>query len=311
MKLKKYLSLSPIAAFLIGAHHSDSAESRGIVQDKEPVKTETVVRLPELKVVTDTLRINDKNFDKERKTCAAGLFTSYNNKVSVRYFVDETSDRRAKYWCDRNNELLPIVLRHEMEHARKANLVHGSEYHSPYVNAQIAAMNEVMAPVSEAIEAIDRHCVYGRTVPHGNNLPQIANLVMDAHNQTPFHFNTVDFSNQHIADLVLNFGMDKFVASVNRGFYKWTIRKKLDSVKSTKYTPNTECDFIASLFFLPECDMWGPMFTFDTAGREKVDIWNSASEKTRQRVLQRLDSVIYSTFRPGEILYRNAMSKIR
>lgn len=310
MKFKKYLSLSAIFVFAIGAQDSAGRDAKDVKQDKTPVKTEKVVSLPKLQVVTDTLRVNDENYENEVKTCAAGLFTSHNNKVSVRYFVDETSDGRAKKWCDVNNEIAPITLRHEMEHGRKANLVHDNKMHSPYVNAQIAAMNEIMAPVSEAIEVVDRHS-QGYPVPVGKCLPQIDSLVMDAHNKSLFRFGYVDFSNQEIADLVLNYGIDRFVHSVDRGFYKWTIRKKLDDKECAKYTPNAECDLFAGFFFNPESGNWGPMFTFDSAGRRKVDIWNSASVKTRQRVLERLDSVIASTYRPGEILYAGAMTKKR
>jgi len=306
MKFKKYLSLSAACVIIasVASAVGSTAEKHTLSEhNKEKIESDTVKfePLPELKFVSDTITITSENIDKG--TMAAGVFLPSENAVHFNYFVPgDTADNRIVAFCELNNDLRSVTLRHETEHARKVLLTQNTEKRNPYVRAKIAAMNEIQAPASEVLQAIEDSVYKSKPVPNRTILKQAVNKVFDKAAPFSFGLSYINYTNPQIADEFLNYGINKFINDFNNGVYRWTLRKRLDNKKSPKYeTPHNQADPLLLVGYAPEYNKWGPMFTYTTKTGQKIDIWNSATPKMRQKVLERLDSAITSLYRPDEL----------
>ncbi|MBD5400617.1 hypothetical protein HDR61_02635 [bacterium] len=302
MKFKKYLSLSvtfvlglSMAGVALGLNQKNDASEKNNNATQIPKAQQRV----ELKHINDTMYVTDKSMS---ATCASGVFEPGSNSVTVRYFVPADTSLRVRRFCDMNNSLRRQTYRHEMEHARKV-LLTKAQNKSPIVSARVAAMNEIMAPASEVVQTADDLFYKGIPCPQYVRTQNGCNAVLTANKTSSMGRFIVDYTNPAVADAVLEYGVEKFMFSFNKGVYRTTIRKKLDGVKTAKYkNVHSEADVSLLIGHVPENDWWGPMFTYTTANGRQVDIWNSATPQMRKRVLERVDSAIKALARPGEKL---------
>lgn len=321
MKLRKILSLSAVlSATLVmsGVDVFKETTDDSFSDDKmvEPVKT---VVYQDLKFKTDTLHLTDDNFDVVYPHAVAGLFFPKKNEISITYFeCDDNSSERIKNVCDRGNSGVRVVMRHEMEHARKAHIVYNTPGLSRWDRARVAAMDEVMAPAAEIIESQEYRLETGERFPQDRQfLWKADSLIMARHNQTHFGFGKnvpVNFSDPVIADIVLESAVNKFAQVHNRGFYKKRIQRELAGTMRINYIPNSQTDIDFS-FFLPHYNQWGAMWTYNVSTpwymKHRVDIWNSATAAARMRVINKIDSIVSSDMTPGQKLSLNVYKKSR
>lgn len=316
MKFKKLLTLSAGLSVLLGTSISYAA-LEGASDNQTPDKALKTIRfkpLPDLKTATDTLYFTNENFDAKYARAAAGQFIPGTNTVRVSYFMyDDMANARVRLNCDNANEAVGVVRRHEMEHARKANIVQDVMGLSPWDRARLAVMNESMAPGGEIIEAVEYHIKTGERYPQNRAfLWRADSLIMARHNEKNFGFGAgvpVDFSDPVIADIVLESAVDKFAKDHKRGFYHTKIRGELKGGKRSKYKPHNQCDLKPNMSnYFPMANQWGILWTYDVSApwvvfnKKRVDIWNSATVATRNRVINKVDSIVKTDMAPGQML---------
>lgn len=259
---------------------------------KTPANAGKFSTVQTLEITSDTIRVTDSNFNHVSKTAAAGLFLPYENRVVVYHFEPMDTTARVVHFCDMNNQMKPLVQRHEVEHARKAIFTHQDELHSPYVRGQIAAMNEIIAPAAEIIEALDWRA------KHGSRFPTLSNCLARADRDITRMADTLkmtwplDFNRPEIATLVMKYALQKFQIEFNRGVYRTTIRRATESVSDKKYTPNDQCGFpYQDMLFCPESDMWAPMWSFNSL-RGRVNPWVFADIDMRKKLLSDVEKCV-------------------
>lgn len=316
MKFKKILALSAgLTAFLttsLGCMVWGGASDSKAPDNK--VKAIRFEPLPDLKFAVDTLYFTNENFDAKYARAAAGQFSPGSNTVRVSYFAyDSSANSRVRLNCDNANEAIEVVRRHEMEHARKANIVQNASGLSGWDRARLAVMNETMAPGGEIIEAVEYHIKNGERYPQDRSfLWRADSLIMARHKEKNFGLGDgvpVDFSDPVIADVVLESAVDKFAKDHKRGFYHTKIKNELKLVKRPKYKPHSKCDLQPNVSnYWPMGNQWGVLWTYDVSTpwavfyKKQVDIWNSATKETRQRVINKVDSIVKSDMAPGQML---------
>ncbi len=262
-----------------------------IYTTKRPAKVGQTYTRPDLVYITDTLNVNAENFEHLRKTAAAGLFTPSKNQITIFYFDTNETDPRIRNYCENNNRMIPLTRRHETEHARKAALTKLTLLQTPETRGKIAASNEIIAPAAEIIEALDWHHTHGRAFPATKKFIRDADrnivAIMDSLNLSW----PVDFNNQAIADAVITHALERFSSEFNRGQYLTTVRRAIQEVPNTKYTPNKSCDISQFFLFAPYYGDWGPLWEFDSF-RGNVNIWNAASENKKKELQIALDKFV-------------------
>lgn len=316
MKFKKLLTLSASLSVLLGTSIGCVVWG-GASNAKAPDKAVKTIRfepLPDLKSTVDTLYLTNENFDAKYSRAAAGQFVPGTNTVRVTYFMyDDTANARVRLNCDNANESLEVVRRHEMEHARKANVVQDVMGLSPWDRARLAVMNESMAPGGEIIEAVEYHIKTGQRYPQNRAfLWRADSLIMARHNEKNFGFGDgvpVDFSDPVIADIVLESAVNKFAMDHKRGFYHTKIKKELSGVKRAKYKPHNQCDLRPNMSnYFPMANQWGILWTYDVSTpwtllkKKQVDVWKSATESARRRVINKVDSIVKTDMTAGQML---------
>ncbi|MDE5615369.1 MAG: hypothetical protein K2I81_00860 [Alphaproteobacteria bacterium] len=315
MKFKKVLALSAgVSVALTASIGCAVFNNASDVEAQQNTKTIRFEPLPDLKFVIDTLYFTNENFDAKYARSAAGQFVPGSNTVRVSYFAcDDSANSRVKYYCNIANESIEAVRRHEMEHARKAHIVQDVNHLSRWDRARLAVMNEAMAPGGEIIEAVEYHIENGERYPQDRAfLWRADSLIMARHKEKNFGYGDgvpVDFSDPVIADIVLESAVNKFARDHKRGFYHTKIKKELSGVRRPKYKPHNKCDLMpTALNYIPMVDQWGVLWTYDVKApwtvfaKNSVDIWNSATEETRRRVINKVDSIVKTNMTSGEML---------
>ncbi len=295
MKFKIYTSWSLPLIFGAVALFSAWTEHKPVQTETKPKTTK--INIPDLKYKIDTIKIkSSKEFGKK----ANGAFFIKSNTIQLSYFVADTNDRRVIDCCNLNNSYHKFTLRHEREHARKAILTRKTENYTPYVRAQIAALNEIMAPAAEIVEGIE-YCI-----ENNNNIPQAKKFVIDAcqeiiaYKQNTKTFTNILFYDSAVSDIIIKYATKDFLSSVERGIYVNSIVKAYKN-KPIKYTPNKECYKFNRCFFLPQLNMWDPLWEFETKNGP-INPWRSASEKTRQETMNTVNKLIYKTLAKHNII---------
>ena len=129
----------------------------------------------------------------------------------------------------------------------------------------------------------------------------IADTAIFARNKTNIYPKTINFKDQEIADLVIHYATQKFLNSLKCGTYRRTIDRA--PYRTMKYIPNSTCNTISMVGFMPELNMWAPMWEFETEAGT-VNIWNSASKQARDRLIAVVDSVINPEFAGNKYIYK-------
>ncbi len=282
MKVKNVLILPAI--FALGAFCTTISTDKK--HAKTPVNTGNFKQFESIKYVFDTLIVTDENFN-NNKIEAAGIFWPYQNKISVRHFKTNSKNKNLVKYCDGQNSLMPLNLRHEQEHARKAHLTKQTLKYTPHTRARIAAINEIVAPCAEIIEAADYPHKHNTQIPAHKLFTKHATEMINKINPGA----AVDFNNQTVADIVLMCALNEFVKKTKQGLYVATIRREFNKTYEPKYTPNKECDLLNATLFVPDINLWGPLWDFHTA-RGPVNLWRAASPETKQNFIQTIDKII-------------------
>lgn len=259
---------------------------------KTPVNAGKFSTVQTLEITSDTIRVTDSNFNHISRTAAAGLFLPYENRVVVYHFEPMDTTARVQRFCNNNNQMKPLVQRHEVEHARKAIFTRQDRLHTSYVRGQIAAMNEIIAPASEIIEALDWRATHGRRFPVLSNCLARADRDIVRMADTLGMTWPLDFNRPEIATLVMKYALQKFQIEFNRGIYRTTIRRATESISDKKYIPNDQCGFpFQDMLFCPESDMWAPMWSFNSL-RGRVNPWMFADAAMRKKLLGDVDNFV-------------------
>lgn len=293
MKFKDSWGVSLTVAAIVSALGVCSYVTPGVASDR-PVVSSPVseYRVVPLEYHTDTVVVNDENFNEILRSAAAGAFLPGENKIVMKYFKADSEQDRVRYFCEGNNRLAQLILRHEKEHARKARLVQiGRQQASPLVRGEVAIVNEIVAPASEIIEAIDYHYKTGKAFPVSKH--RMADEKISALPSTMNYVVPVDFSNQAVADIVLECALDQFKSAFNRGFYHSTIAKAVKKRQRLCKTINSTCTTIEAGVFIPDASLWAPVWSFETL-RGPVNLWMAASPEMRKKVMQDVKSMVLS-----------------
>lgn len=246
-------------------------------------------------VTSDVVEITDQLWDAGLPNVASGVYIPENHQIKITYVTPKSVRSKIVEWCKSQNRIVETtVLRHEKEHARKVLLVKQNQKYSPLVRGRLAAMNEIMAPGGEIVEAADYHISHGdRMHPLRFRVYTADSLIQKRMKEAYPYRITVDYTDQVVASIVLRYATDSFFAAVGRGNYKTTIACAIRAPYPASVTPNLESDVFAPIMFSPQTDNWGPLFQYKTNGDFlPVDIWAHASEQERQRTLQKVDSLI-------------------
>ena len=287
-----HLTVSFVVGMVSGAGiFLDTTVNNDVKKDeKKPVNTGKIIR-PNIKVQYDTVSVTDEMID-NFPIMSAGIFKPYSGHVHISYFTTDSRRPLTQRFCNQTNDQIRLVRRHEMEHARKANLTKNTVHFSPTVRAAIAAQNEIMAPASEIIEALDYHYETGHPYPTNKSFilyadREITDLAMRENLSWP-----LDFNNPQIADIVMKYAAFRFFSEINRGLYKKTLSRALQTnTRVAPYITNNTCDELASFMFFPEIGMWAPLWQFKSL-RGDVNIWHAASFAQKQQLLNSVDSII-------------------
>ncbi len=284
--------------------------------------------LPDLSICTDTTLVTSDNWSK----LAAGVFLPTQNKVIVYHFVPADTAKWLPHWCAVQNDASRVVARHEVEHARKANIVQNVQGLSGYSRAQMAIMNETMAPAAEIVEAMTYRMETGRRFPIDRRfLFRADSMIMAWHSLFGALGPMIDLGRPEIADIILRASIDKFVMDYGRGIYHTKVRNELNARPRAKYTPHRYCDNNMFSHCCPQINDWGALWTFEVTPFIKngnvlrqftlprgcflpcysVDLWNSATQSARDYVLQKVDSCIMVEMNPGQMLQNKVFTKSR
>lgn len=95
----------------------------------------------------------------------------------------------------------------------------------------------------------------------------------------------------------------QYVNTTKKGIYLHGIKKAYFSKQKNKYHPNHECLKINSGMFLPQINMWDPLWDFETK-YGTINLWKLASNKQKQETLQKTDSIIHKTTGKNDIFLK-------
>lgn len=259
-----------------------------------PVKSSTQ-QIQDITYSADTVYVTDELFNAGLPGVAGGVYFPHTNTIKITYTLPQTHNEKIIKWCESNNNLNQTVLRHEREHARKMLLVKRDENYDPMTRARLAAMNEIMAPGAEIIEAADHHRAHGdRIHPLPTQVYVADSLIQKRMNETQPLNRYVDYTDPEVASYVLHYATDKFVRSIKRGTYKHTIKRAIDAPQTNKYPANTECNFMDAATFAPQTGDWTELFKYKTTGSYCIEasIWKYAKQEEKERTLHLVDSII-------------------
>ena len=284
---KKYL-YSLLTTYMATLGALSSCCSRHVPDEKIPQKPKKVyVYKPrELKTRVDTVNVTDENFDNIKKTAAGGLFFVASNTIVLHYFNSLSDSSRIINFCNLNNSMHPLFLRHEKEHARKQDLVYSTTAFSKFACGQISVADEVSARVAEIIEAVDYHTSTGYQLPRKRFVARADSVIGEV--AGVYLPGRINYNYRPVADAVITYALEGFLDAYNRGFYK----KNICIAYNRKGYKKTSFMTATSMFaFNPDINRWDPMWDFESRAGE-CNPYQNASFSVRQRLMQVIDSVV-------------------
>lgn len=294
---KKYL-YSLLTTYMATLGALSSCKHPGTSDEKtsqKPAKTYVY------KTRIDTVNVTDENFEHTKAKIPGGLFSSSTNTVILKYFQTKSENPHIVKFCKLNNSLHRLILRHEVEHARKRYLISNATLFSCFSRAQVAVANEIVAPAAEIIEAIDYHASTGKRLPqkrfisHADHaISKIPGISMPGY---------INFNYQPVADAVITYALEGFLDAFSRGYYKSTINKAYN--KKTNLTINTPVPYMF-FSFNPDWGQWDPIWEFESnAG--SCNPYRNASWAVRQKLMRAIDLVTHQATNTGKFkeFYKN------
>ncbi len=247
--------------------------------------------LPGVRYKTEIVKINLENYE-FRGMYASGVFFPQTNTIKINYFMPDCNDSTVIKWCRSANNDKPFVMRHEMEHARKAYLTTNIKDYSPMTRGRISIIKEIVSMSAEIITALDMHATTGQMPKTGrkhiyNADKRVSQYITQNNLSWP-----VNCNDPQIANIIIECATDAFLNLNKMGAYTTTIRRDVEgNHPQYPYTPNKYCALYNKLAFLPESNMWGPMWDFESDSGP-VNLWTAISYKQRQDFLDRIDNAI-------------------
>lgn len=240
---------------------------------------------------TDTIKVSD-DMMKKAGSFAAGVFMPESGKIKLYYFQHIGTNTKVRNFCNSNNRQMRLVLRHEKEHARKANLTKNIWYYSPNTRGAIAAQNEIVAPAAEIIEALDYRFETGHRFPTNKNFIKKADdLIIKAATEQRLTW-PLNYNNQQLADIIMECATERFVSETKRGLYKTTIKNAINNCDiPRKYITNNLCNEYNQIIFCPHLGAWGQMWQFESK-HGPVNIWDAASSEQKKKLINTVDSIV-------------------
>lgn len=295
MKFRYLAHLS--VSFILGVTSIIAAQTTQENNSKKPANTGKTQLRP-LKYITDTVYVTPET---KITKCAAGRFVPATNTIIIYYFIPKTPNEQLEKTCNLNNTSKRYVLRHEYEHARKAALTKHTEHLSPMTRARVAALNEVMAPAGEIVEAIEAQHYETQTEKPGRKF--IKNALTEINDQCKPNNISPYFYTQQVADIIMKHATQHYVNQTADGTYIHGLRKAYFNNKKSAYKPNLECAKINKAMFIPQVNMWAPLWDFETK-YGTINLWELATKKQKQEMMQKIDSIIYKTTGQNSILLK-------
>lgn len=299
---KEYLCYLFFSCVLLGSLFLSCDDVCVSNSQKKTVKKAVAYRRPVLTFRTDTIIIDETNYDSLRKHGAGGCYFPKQNVIAMKWYQTKSKNVFMKRFCDTNNALYQLNLRHEKEHALKYEFTSNIQIYSALVRGEIVAMNETVAPASEIIEAIDYRYKNGHSCPCvkayiASADSAVMNIIQQYNMSEPVNFNF-----RPIADIVIKYSVDRFCETVKRGYYINAIQKAY-CLKNVAL-----CSLYDSRNFSynPSIGLWGPMWKFSSMCGP-VNIYDSASPSMRLYLINKIDSVINNTVKTGNLacFYKN------
>lgn len=284
-----FLTATFIMVFGTGAYLHNFTGNK---HTKKPVNTGINIKYinTSIRTQTDTVLITDEMLA-NHTIIAAGVFMPRDGIIKINYLKPASSTPRTISFCETNNLQIPLVRRHEIEHARKAILTKNIWHYSPITRGRIASQNEIIAPAAEIIEALDYRYQTGQAFPTRKPFIKkadrlITNIALRDKLKWP-----LDFNNPKLADIIMQCATERFLAETNRGLYKTTIKEAMLHTIPNRYITNDMCKIQQTLCFYPEFNLWGPLWQFESLHGD-VNIWDNASQTQKEKLLHATDSVI-------------------
>lgn len=289
MRFKTLCSLT--ATMIIGLGMTSGPRTDSFSQ-KKPANTGPKQLYSHIHTYIDTLNITDSTL-KSKTILANGIFFPYTGKIQINYMKTNSTTPKIQRFCQANNNQIRLTIRHEKEHARKANLTKNTWFFEPSVRGAIAAHNEIMAPAAEIIEALDYRYETGEAYPTSKIFIRDADKIIVTEAQKHNLAWPLDFNNPHIARLVMRCATERFAKEVKRGVYRKAISDAVLKYNDKQYITNDLCDSYRALVFKPQWNMWGPMWEF-TSLRGPVNLWNAVDSEQKSKLTNTVDSIVTS-----------------
>ena len=223
-------------------------------------KNKTAEKLPELKIKYDTIVVTAKNFDYVKHKIPGGVYNWQNNTIIISHFETDSQDDEIINYCRINQAHESLVLVHEKEHARKSHLTKKIHHLPDYTRAQIAALNEIVAPAAEIIAVLDYEYKNKQQHPFTYNELKEARdeiIALNKHknnlSQTPTNFNDT-----RIANTVIKYAAKRFIRHSSDGTYLGTINTVAKKPNYyLKHTPSEETQKKQQILFYPDIQYLG------------------------------------------------------
>ena len=225
-------------------------------------------------------------------------------KIIIKHFETNSTNPRTVRFCNNNNAQATLVLRHEKEHARKANITKNLWYYSPKTRGMIAAQSEIIAPAAEIIEALDYRYEMKLPIPSNRKFIKKADrlIITEAKKQNLQW--PLDFNNQQIADIIIQCATEQFLNEINRGLYKTSIYNAIQTQKPGIYVTNNLCNEYNKFLFNPRLNLWAPLWQFESRAGS-VNLWNAASQEQKNKMLTTIDSLVCAIAGKNQLILSN------
>ena len=280
------LSISAIVFMMLIVMATNSVSTQKITV-KIPANTGMPAWPQKLNFTHDTIYVSRQNFDTIKKRYILGSFDRYKNRIKINHYLAQDSTTEIKNFCTHIHTRLVTVMRHEMEHARKAALVNKPVY-SGITRARVEVFNEMVSCTAEIIAAMDYEFDTGQIYPGLDKLTRAARNDILAEIRAQNLEWPIDFNNPKIADITVRHAGEYFLKYSS--LYRKAISEKLTGIQ-LPYTPSDRCEMTQYQLFNPDLNVWAPLWQFESR-RGTVNPWIYASDSTRNILISKADSVV-------------------
>ncbi len=278
--------------------------SRHKTIEKIPANTGMPLWPQKLDFTHDTIYISRENFNKIKKRYTLGSFNNYKNRIKINHYLAQDSTTEIQNFCKYICTRRITVMRHEMEHARKAALVNKPVY-TGTTRARVEVFNEIVSCTAEIIAALDYEFDTGKKYPGLDNLTRLArNEILAEIKATNLEW-PIDFNNQKIADITIRHAGEYFLKHSH--LYRKAISEKLAN-RQILYIPCEHCETAQYSLFNPDLNIWEPLWQFESR-RGTVNPWIHSSNLTKTNLITKIDSLVIKIAGQNKHFYKNIKTR--